>query len=84
MLLGEKDIISSTNEERWKRSLSEICKEISSQATLNLEQLVQRCATIASPPEWYAWAIENIQRLWLEELEVARCVTKSVEDGVDF
>ena len=84
MLLGEKDIISSTNEERWRQSLLEICKVISSRATLNLEQLVQRCATIASPPEWYAWAIENIQRLWLEELEVARCVTKSVEDGVDF
>ncbi|KAI0341678.1 SET domain-containing protein [Trametopsis cervina] len=86
VLIGQQDLISSTNEQKWRDHLVELCERVAKSAELGLGHLastVERLRERDTPP-WFNWMVGNIRLLWQEELEVAEAVAHSVKAGEEF
>ena len=79
-VLGEKDIVSSENEEAVWRQLLQLCEIAAERAEEGLNRLRQACYD-KNLDGWKEYAAEAIRMLWLEEMRVATAVMRSIENG---
>jgi len=78
---GQTPLISDSNETKWRSTMLDICESI----VRNAQEGIQQCVdTTPYNEKWWGWALENIQCLWQEELEVARAVAHSIHTGEEF
>ncbi|KZT26214.1 hypothetical protein NEOLEDRAFT_1132222 [Neolentinus lepideus HHB14362 ss-1] len=81
-LMGRQDSISPENEQAWRRTLVEMCREIVERARRNLQDLADNGGKAQG--EWRAFVHDCVKTLWREEFEVAEAVVESVQNGEEF
>ncbi|KAA1471189.1 SET domain-containing protein [Dentipellis sp. KUC8613] len=82
---GQTDVISGVNEAAWRKTLLQICRGIEERAQSSVERIdSQQAVTGEASEAWLGWALDNVRRLWMEEMLVSREVARSVEAGEEF
>ncbi|GJJ12403.1 hypothetical protein Clacol_006645 [Clathrus columnatus] len=79
-IYGEQDVVSMSNEDAVWHFLLSICDSVKSRAEKGLKNL-KGLEFEGNPPGWYAYAVECVEQLWLEELQVAEAVAQAVKSG---
>ncbi|KAI0054054.1 SET domain-containing protein [Auriscalpium vulgare] len=85
-LLGLREEVSETNEAQCRLSIVDLCEKLASEGTeaISALQAARLDDGLQVGVVWHASMLESIRMLWLEELEVARAVIRSVNTGETF
>ena len=81
--MGRSDMISPSNETKWRKILTSICNSVVDEGTAGLQRTL--CSRLGGQDRsWSGWMKDNIACLWSEQIVVARAVLQSLEVGVEF
>lgn len=86
VLMGQREVVTPSNELAWRDNLLQICHNVSERATTGIQKLaaVEACMATAEKPQWFNWMSQNILLLWWEQEEVAEAVATSLRAGEEF
>ncbi|KAI0798047.1 SET domain-containing protein [Abortiporus biennis] len=84
VVAGVDEIVSEQNEQAWRRTVLDMCKELMQRAESGMNKVENVSYSEITLPDWLEWMKGNIACLWQEEREVARLVSESINTGVDF
>ncbi|KAH9946169.1 SET domain-containing protein [Epithele typhae] len=84
---GQAEPTSEANEDRWRRTLAQLCDDLARRARKNMEAVSAMTTMNGEELDtqgWKQWMVANVELLWTEEEVVAEAVAASVRAGVEF
>lgn len=82
VLLGKQDLVSEENESAWRETLLRICEKLVDHAKYAINNIPRE--DDEKNPEWVGAIRKTIRILWEEELYIAKVVSESLLQGLQF